>query len=195
MAIIADAQPPAGQPLTPPTGNDPASLPAAVKPTPQPEDVAALPAWAQALVTDLRKENASHRTAKTAAERQAQQAVEQAAKEQGQWQKLAEQYEPKAKRAEALEAYFTETLAAELKAVPERLKALIPTFDDPLKTLQWVQTAKQAGVFAPPPAPLTDAGAGGSAESKAAGNAAQEQEVWQRLGFTNALHAQQARTR
>ena len=159
---MPDEQPQAGQPLTPLAGGDPASLPAPTKPTAQPEDVASLPSWAQTLVADLRKENAGHRTAKTAAERAAHAAQEQAAKEQGQWQKLAEQYEPKAKRADALETYITDALAVELKAVPERLQAVIPQFDDPLQTLQWVQKAKLAGVFAPPPAPQTDAGARGA---------------------------------
>jgi hypothetical protein len=190
-----EQQPQAGQPLTPPTGIDPASLPAASKPTPQPEDVSDLPAWAQSLVSDLRKENASHRTAKTAAERQAQQAQEQAAKDQGKWKELAEQYEPKAKQADDLLQFATELLEDELKDIPAKFKTLIPKYDNPRQTIMWIRDARRSGLFAPPAAPLTDAGAGGTAESQAAGNAAQEQAVWQRLGLNNALRAQQLRTR
>ena len=186
------AQPQAGDAQAIVPGIDPASIPAATKPTPQPEDVSALPAWAQVLVTDLRKENASHRTAKTAAERQAQQAQEQAAKEQGKWKELAETYEPKAKRTEQIETYIADLLAAELKAIPERLKPLVPAFDDPLKTLQWVQTAKASGVLAPPQAPQTDASAP-SGTQIAAGNVAKDHELWARLGFNNALRTQQVR--
>jgi hypothetical protein len=184
------AQPQAGDAPTTP-GIDPASIPAASKPMPQADDMSALPTWAQTLVSDLRKENASHRTAKTAAERQAQQATEQAAKDQGKWKELAEGYEPKAKRVDLVESYIADMLAAELKIIPERLRALVPAFDDPLKTLQWVQTAKASGVLAAPSAPQTDAGEA-NGTNIAAGNAVKDREVWARLGFNNALRSQAA---
>ncbi len=131
-------------------------MPAASKPSSQVEDISSLPVWAQNLIGELRRENAGHRKAKSEAERMAQQAQEAAAKEQSYWKDLAEQYEPKAKRAEALEKYIAETLEAKLKNVPERLKGVIPAFDDPLRTLQWVQNAEAIGLFNLPSPPETD---------------------------------------
>ena len=121
------------------------------------EDVGALPEWAQKAITDLRKESASQRKARADAEKVAQAAAETAAKEQGKWKELYEGAEPKAKRADTLEAFIGELVASELEAVPEKLKALVPEFDDPLKTLQWVRSAKAAGVLATPVTPSTDA--------------------------------------
>lgn len=125
-------------------------------PAPDAENVDALPSWAQRMIGDLRKESASHRRAKSDAERQAQQTAEQAAKEQGQWRELAEQYEPKAKRADELEAFVSELLERETASVPDKFKKLIPQ-GDALATLRWVQEAKAAGILSAPPPPVTDA--------------------------------------
>ena len=121
------------------------------------EDVNALPSWAQKTIADLRKESAGRRKAQADAERQAKDAAETAAKEQGKWRELYESAEPKAKRADTLEAFIGELVATELDAVPEKLRALVPEFDDPLKKLRWVRDAKAAGVLAAPIAPNTDA--------------------------------------
>ncbi|MCX7851807.1 MAG: hypothetical protein N2383_03385 [Caldilineales bacterium] len=144
-------------------GIDQASLPPPQKPQPgsgassPPDDLTALPTWAQDLIRDLRAENAQHRKAKQQAEQAAQAAATAAAKEQGRWRELAEQYEPKAKRAEQLEQFIHQLLEKELQGLPERLRTLVPAFDDPLQRLQWVQAARQAGVLAPPAPPQTDA--------------------------------------
>ena len=60
-----------------------------------------LPQWAQDLVTGLRKENASHRTAKKKAESEAQAAERKAAEEQGEFKKLYEAEKAKTEAAEA----------------------------------------------------------------------------------------------
>jgi hypothetical protein len=52
--------------------------------------VDSLPKWAQGIITDLRKENADRRKKETDRERQEREAEEQRAKQQGEWQKLAE---------------------------------------------------------------------------------------------------------
>lgn len=67
----------------------------------EPQDVSALPAWAQELVKDLRKENASHRKAKSDVEAQAREAEEKRLKEQGQWQAVAEKAQAQLKAAQA----------------------------------------------------------------------------------------------
>lgn len=138
----------------PATAAQPAAATAA--PAQDAEDVNALPPFAQRLIADLRKEAASHRKAKTDAEKAAQAQAEQTAKEQGKWRELAEQYEPAAKRAQELEAFIAETLAAETASVPDKLKKLIPQ-GDPLTTLRWVREAKAAGILSAPAAPQTDA--------------------------------------
>ena len=60
-----------------------------------------LPEWARALVSDLRKENASHRQAKKKAQREAEAAARRAAEEQGKFKEL---YEAEVKRREEAEA-------------------------------------------------------------------------------------------
>lgn len=129
---------------------------ATTTPTQEVEDVQALPAWARKIIDDLRKENAGHRTAKTKAEQAAAKAAEAAAAEQGKFKDLYEQAAPRAKQAEAYEAYFAERLDAELKAVPDRLKPLIPDLA-PLAKLRWLETARAAGVLAAPAPAQTDA--------------------------------------
>jgi hypothetical protein len=166
-------------------------------PTQDAEDVNALPQWAQKAISELRKEAASHRKAKTEAERAAQAQQETAAKEQGKWQELAQQWEPKAKRADALEKFITDMVTAELEDVPERVKPIIPAFDDPLKTLEWIQNAKAAGILAKPLPPNTDAanGAGDRTANNAVSAKQKELELWQRLGLNNAVRATQGNNR
>jgi hypothetical protein len=141
------------------TGSTTATIPATTTVTTQAaEDVAQLPAWAQTLVTELRKENASHRKAKSDADKAAQAAADAAALKSGEYQKLYEAAKPAAERAGALETFIGELLEAELKAVPDKLKPLVPEFNDPLQKLRWVQEAKKAGVLVGVQPVDTDAG-------------------------------------
>src|SRR6185503_18614400 len=107
--------PPAGADPAPPPGGTDANLastghsatPAPITPPPpapadtDPESIDKLPKWVQTLIGDLRKENASHRTAKTKAERDAAEAARLAAEEQGQFKTL---YETEKANREAAEA-------------------------------------------------------------------------------------------
>lgn len=154
-APVAESAP--GAPIPAPTKPTVSATPAAQAT----EDIASLPEWAQRVYSDLRKENASFRKKQIDAEKLASEAAEKSAKEQGHWQELAEQYEPKAKRADALEAFIAELLEAETASVPDKLKPLLPQ-GDPLATLRWVQQAKAVGILAAPQAPRTDAGAAGA---------------------------------
>lgn len=129
---------------------------AQTQPTQDVGNVESLPQWAKQVISDLRKEAAGNRTAKTRAEQAAQAAADEAAKEQGRWQQLAEKYEPEAKRAAELTAFVDELLEQERASVPERFRALIPA-GNPLDTLRWVRAAKEAGILTPPTAPQTDA--------------------------------------
>lgn len=169
----------------------------ATTPTQEVEDVNALPAWAQRIIGDLRKESASHRKAKTEAERVAQAQQETAAKEQGKWQELAQQWEPKAKRADELEKFVKDTLEAELTDIPERVKTIVPAYDDPLKTLEWVRNAKAAGILAKPNTPNTDAANGTGDKSANGAVAARQTELdwWRQMGFHNAVAAAEKQQR
>ena len=115
--------------------------------------------FTQAEVDAILKErlDREQRKSKDAQERAQAQAADAAAKEQGKWRELAEQYEPQAKRAGDLDKFIGELLEAELKGIPERVKPVIPQFGDKLDTLRWVQAAKSAGLLAAPQAPNTDA--------------------------------------
>lgn len=120
-----------------------------------------------------------HRETQDAAARKA---ADDAARAQGEWQKLAEQYEPKAKRADALEAFIAALLEDELNSVPEKMKGLVPAFDEPLRKLEWVRSAKAAGVLVTPVAPQTDAGEGRSQPGVAKLSEAEKRERAARLG-------------
>ncbi len=139
----------------------------------EPQDVSQLPAWAQALVKDLRAENAKHRTGKKAAEEAAAKAEEQRLLDEKKWQELAEK---RAKELEALkpladkvtmyEEMLTATLAKRLEAIPKDFKSLVPDFGDPVKTLGWLDANNQ--LFATRRAPNLDGGAGTGGDSKSA---------------------------
>lgn len=73
---------------------------AAVEPTTS-ETVDQLPDWAQAHIKELRSENAKHRKAKTAAEKEVEENARKAAEEQGKFKELYEQQLTKAQEAEA----------------------------------------------------------------------------------------------
>ena len=136
----------------------------------------------------LERAERKHKEAQDAATKTA---AEQAAKEQGRYKELAEQWEPKAKRADELEKFVKDMLDAELSDVPEKMKAVVPEYDDPLRTLTWVRNAKAAGILARPATPNTDAasGAGDGSANNAAATRNKELEFWQRIGLTNAVAA------
>lgn len=92
----------------------------AASPTPaevSAESVETLPEWARKLVTDLRKENAGHRRAKTEAEKAAEAAARQAAEAQGKYKEL---YEAELQKAQAAEA---RAKAAELAGLRSKVGA------------------------------------------------------------------------
>jgi hypothetical protein len=146
QAVVAEPAP--QQAATP---NTPATTQAVA-----PDTIDSLPEWAQKEIRSLRKEAEGYRKAKSAAERQAQEASEAIAREQGKWQELYEKAQPRAKQADEYEAFLTELLESELKAIPERLRGLVPDMA-PLAKLRWVQQAKAAGILAAPAPAQTDA--------------------------------------
>ena len=159
-----------------------------------------LPEWAQALVKELRAENAGHRKAKTDTEKAAEKAAQDQLKEQAQWQKLAEQHESRvaeleplfktqAERLTQFEEMIAKQLETEIKDWPKELKELDPGKEaDLLARMAWVEKSRALAqkLAAVPPAP----GNGrlprpaGQAGSEAADQAARkQQESWARRQF------------
>lgn len=152
-------------------------------------DIAALPAWAQTLVKELRRENASHRTAKKQAEAAAQAAEDKRLAEQQQWKELAEKraaaldaLKPLQDRYTTLEETFKATLAKRLEALPDWSKSLVPAFDDPVKTMAWLDANQH--VFAARKAPGLDGGVQDQSGKQAPQLTAQEVQMAKAMGLT-----------
>lgn len=154
---VADPTTPPATPPTPPPADPPATPPA--DPT-DPESVDKLPAWAQKLVGDLRKENAGHRTAKTKAEKDATEAARKAAEEQGQFKTL---YETEKAAREVAEKAKTEAELAALRSAVGTQYKLPAELHSRLKgeTKEELEAdAKALFAALPKPAASTDGGSG-----------------------------------
>jgi phage I-like protein len=163
----AGAPPPA--PATPPPASPPAQ-----KPPDDDEDrsITSFPPAAQEVIRQLRDENAKHRQEarkqKDAAERAERDKLAEAGEWKQAYERVTAELEPlklKADRAEAVEAFVQKALKARIDALPEQYRTLVPKYDDPLKTLTWLD--QSAPLLTPPKAPSLDAGAQGSGRSSA----------------------------
>lgn len=88
--------------------------------------------------------------------------------DQQEWQKLAEQraariseLEPVAKRVQEIAEALQATVKARVERLPEDMRGLVPEYEDPRKTLAWLD-ANEARLLRPV-APGTDAGTRGEA--------------------------------
>ena len=109
------------------------------------QDVSSLPAWAQDMIRDLRREAADRRVAAKQADAQREDV-------------LAE-VQPKAERTDAMEAFLRDLAQKRMDALPSQYRALVPQYDDALQTLQWLEAS--AAILLPPRAPGFDAGVTG----------------------------------
>lgn len=164
-----DAQPaPAAeeqqQPPAPAAGTQQETQPQPDAGTQQAADVASLPAWAQTLIGELRRENAQRRTTERQQAQQAQQAEEQRLQQREQWQQLAEQrgtriteLEQTAAAYDALSQEITTALEAEIANWPEEVRAMRPAGSDAAALMAWTRTARpliqKLTTTAPAPAP------------------------------------------
>ena len=138
------------------------------------QDIGALPTWAQTVIKELRKGEAAQRTAKRQAEEEASRRETERLAGEKKFEELAAKLDsdlkavqPKAERADALEAFLKNSVELRIKALPEADRTLVPEFDDPLKTLEWLD--RNAARFTQQRAPDLDAGKKGgdqSADSK-----------------------------
>ena len=130
-----------GDPATPgqePEDSNPETPASPDKPAdPAAQSIDALPEWAQQLVKDLRSENASHRTAKNAAQKAADEAAEAQLLSDKKFEELAAkrseqiaELEPKAQLADALTERVRAQVDAEIAEWPEEVKNLLPQGDE-----------------------------------------------------------------
>jgi hypothetical protein len=190
------------EPNTPPTTPPAASLPAAAPAVPPAsnappaddsgESISNFSPAAQELIRELRSENAKWRTDARRQKEAADKAERDKLAQQGEWkaayERVTAELEPlktKADRAEAIEVFMAKTVKARIDALPEQYRALVPKYDDPLKTLEWLDTS--APLLTPPKAPSLDAGARSSG-SGSAPLTAEEQAMARRMNLTDAQY-------
>lgn len=89
-----------------------------------------------------------------------------------QWQELAEQravriaeLEPVAAQVTAMQAALQNRVDAEIAMLPEEKRPLVPAYDDPAQTLEWL--SRNAALLRKPTAPGLDGGAVSSAQRQA----------------------------
>jgi hypothetical protein len=161
------------------------------------QDMASLPAWAQKLIKDLRKEAGDYRTARKQADEAKRTAEEAALVEQAKWKELADKrgaelegLKPVQDRLTAYETAFKTALVKRLDAIPDEFKSLVPAFDDPVKTWDWLDANQN--LFARRIAPKLDAGAQGDAASKQTPKLTVEEiQIAKRSGLTPEQYAAQ----
>lgn len=151
---------------TPDASGTPAQVAASDTPA-NPNDISSLPDSWQKEIRELRAENAKRRKAETEAENARKAAEEMAMAEQGKYKELAEQrlaeiesLKARAAKADAYEQQAAETLRKRIAALPEHVRGAVPEYDDPLKTVAWLDA--NAAVLSLPTPPPTDAGVRGA---------------------------------
>ncbi len=166
------------------------------------ENLDKLPEWARGSLTKANKEAAKYRTElKEARERlkaieDAQRKTEEAFQaELGEYKPLYEKTKvevetlrAQAKRVDEIEATFKGMLQKRLDAIPEQNRKRVPEFDDPLKTMAWLDA--NADLFSQRTAPNLDAGAqGDTGKGKAAKLTATQLMAAKKMGMTAEQYA------
>jgi hypothetical protein len=174
-------------PATPPAA--PASPPAVSAPPEDDGTISSFSPAAQELIRQLREENGKHRQEVRKQKEAADKAEREKLTQQGEWkaayERVTAELEPlktKAERAEAIEAFMAKAVKARIDSLPEQYRALVPKYDDPLKTLEWLDTS--ASLLTPPKAPSLDAGAKGTGGGSAP-LTADEQAMARRMNLTD----------
>lgn len=153
-------------------------------------------------VKELRAESATQRVKAREAEAQRQAAEEARLANERKFEELAEtrkrqldEAKPKLERLEALEAHLQKSVQARIEALPQRYRSMVPKFDDPLKTLDWLDA--NASLLVQQRAPDLDSGKSGErggASADASKLTADQREMAQRLGISPEEYARYAGT-
>lgn len=181
--------------ITPTPGASDTAAQVATSSTPvNPNDISSLPESWQKEIRELRDENAKRRKAETAAENARKAAEELALAEQGKYKELAEQrlaeiesLKARAAKADAYEQQAADTLKRRIEALPEHVRGAVPDYDDPLKTVAWLDA--NAAVLSLPTPPPTDAGVRGAVVARPVPLSAQEVEMARAMGLTQEAYA------
>lgn len=157
------------------------------------DEIKADPASFAKHVKDLRAEAAARRKAlKDAEDQRLREETERLANEKkfeelaGKLKGQLDQIQPKAARAEALETYLQESVQKRIEALPQQYRTMVPQYEDPLKTLQWLDA--NAAVLTAQRAPGLDGGAQGDGKGQMK-LTPEEIAIAQKLGLTPEQYA------
>ena len=153
-------------------------------------DLASLPTDVREYIESLRSEAKKHRLEKSEAEKARQREETARLEADKQWEALATKYKgeidtlrPRVDRVDALEQFVAEMAQKRLDALPKQYRSLDPKYDDPLKTLQWLET--NAATFSLPAVPNVGAGVQGDAAAQSVARLTPEElALAQRTGMT-----------
>lgn len=129
-------------------------------------DLNTLPEDVQEYIRELRREARKANDAKKEAAREKEAAERDRLAKAQEWEALAKQYEqdlnatkPRAERVDAMEQLLLDMAQKRIDRLPKQYRSLVPEYDDPVKTLAWLD-ANEATLTTPVP-PNTGAGVQG----------------------------------
>lgn len=154
-----------------------------------------LPEDIRKYIDGLRKEAAAYRVAAKAKEAELARAEEAKLAEQQKWQELATlreqqlaELKPERERREALETFVKDAVTKRIEALPEAYRTLVPEYDDPVKTLAWLDA--NAGKLVTPRPPALDAGVRGDSGLALPKLTEVEQQLARMAGMTDQQYAE-----
>lgn len=157
-------------------------------------NIDSLPEDIRKYIDGLRKEAASYRVAAKAKEAELARAEEAKLAEQQKWQELATlreqqlaELKPERERREALETFVKDAVSKRIEALPEAYRTLVPEYDDPVKTLAWLDA--NAGKLVTPRPPALDAGVRGDSAPSTAALTPEQQTLARKFGLSDEQYA------
>lgn len=142
-----------------------------VQETPTRTDFNTLPADVQQRMRELQAEAEKYRKQKRAVELEKEAAERERLAKAQEWEALAKQYEqdlnatkPRAERVDTMEQLLSDMAQKRIDRLPKQFRSLVPEYDDPVKTLMWLD-ANEATLTMPVPPNI---GAGVQGEKKPA---------------------------
>ncbi len=181
------------QQQTPPDGGDNGSTPTEIqKPDLGKRPISDFPAEIQEYIRDLRRENRKAHDDRKSAEQKRQQEEQARLEADKQWETLAGQYKkqldeltPRAERVDTVDQLLKDMAQTRITGLPKQFQKLVPEYDDPLKTLAWLDA--NASTLSAPVPPNLDAGLqgdGGNPNTAVAKLSADELTLAQQAGMT-----------
>jgi hypothetical protein len=136
-------------------------------------DFSTLPGDVQAHIKELQEEAKKYRKQRSEVDKQRQLEEQARLEANKEWEKAADAYKkqvealsPRAERLDAMEQFLRDSAQKRIDALPKQFRALVPDYDDPLKTLQWLDA--NAATLSLPAVPNLGAGEQGDRGVKTA---------------------------